>query len=160
MDSLNEVKVMLQGRVELDGGANLGGGLEYGAQSLDQGMAGVGAGVAEGLDLMGVVNMPGGVSVSPLSLGGATAGGNSRTGFGGMEGGFPGMGGIMGGACASAGMGDGMVMGGSGISASTGGLREDVMRAQSLDDLYAMACSKRATLPFFWSGSFSLRNNW
>ena len=133
---------MLQGRVGLDGGANLGGGFEYGSQGLDRGMTGVGAGVAEGFDLMGVVNMPGGVSVNPLSLGGASDGGNSITGFGGMEGGLPGMGGIMGGACASAGMGDGMVMGGSGISASTGELREDVMRARSLDELYAMACSK------------------
>ena len=140
--SLNKVKFMLQGIVGLDGGANLGGGLEYGSQGLDRGMTGVGAGVAEGLDLMGVVNMPGGVSVSPLSLGGANDGENSITGFGGMEGGLPGMGGIMGGACASAGMGDGMVMGGSGISASTGKLREDVMRVRSLDDLYAMACSK------------------
>ena len=92
MDSLNEVKVMLQGRVELDGGANLGGGLEYGAQSLDQGMAGVGAGVAEGLDLMGVVNMPGGVSVSPLSLGGGNCWGKQQNWVWGYGGGIPGNG--------------------------------------------------------------------
>ena len=59
IDSLNKVKFMLQGRVGLDGGANLGGGLEYGSKALDRGMTGMGVGVVEGLDLMGVVNMPG-----------------------------------------------------------------------------------------------------
>ena len=98
--------------------------------------------------------------MSPLSLGGATDGGNSITGFGGMEGGLLGMGRIMGGACASAGMGDGMVMGGLGNSASTGELREDVMRARSLDDLYAMACSKNNVAVSFCQEVFSQRNNW
>ena len=68
IDSLNEVKFMLQGRVGLDGRANLDGDLEYRSQALDQGITGVGAGVAEGLNVMGVVNMPGGVS-EPFKFG-------------------------------------------------------------------------------------------
>ena len=93
--------------------------------------------------------------MNPLSLGGATDGGNSITGFGGMEGELLGMSGIMGGACASAGMGDGMVMGGSGISASTGELREDVMRARLCHGLL-----KEQRCRSFCQEVFSQRNNW